>query len=206
LRAQVEQAQMREQAARADVASLTVRAGAPGIVQSVAVDPGARVAQGAELARIADVRTLKVVLQVPEGSVHDITPGMRTRVNASGGTMIGSVSRIAPLAQNGSVAVDITFAGAPPAGSRPDANVSGAIELSRQPHALTIARPAGAADGSTIVLFKLVDGGNRAVRVRVRLGGGSTDRVAVVSGLAPGDSAIVSDMSTYADRTEIRIR
>ena len=74
------------------------------------------------------------------------------------------------------------------------------------PNTTSIARPAGASDDSTIDLFKAVDGGTRAVRVRVRLGQGSNDRVQVLSGISPGDTVIVSDMSNYQDQTELRLR
>jgi HlyD family secretion protein len=93
-----------------------------------------------------------------------------------------------------------------PPGDRPDANVDGTIVLAKLPDVLSIARPAGATDDSTIDLFKVVDNGARAVRTRVRLGRGSNERVAVLSGLALGDTVIVSDMSAYTDQTELRLR
>jgi len=206
LQAQLAEAQAQLVAARAQVGALTVRAGAPGVVQSVAVDPGARVSQGAELARIADQRDLKAQLQVPEAALRDVSPGMPATIDTGAGTLPGHVERIAPAAQNGTVAVDVGFDRPLPSSIRPDGNVTGAIVLARLPHALTLARPAGANDGASLDLFKVVDGGTRAVRVRVRLGSGSTERVQLVSGLRAGDTAIVSDTSAYADSPELRLR
>ena len=114
------------------------------------------------------------------------------------------MARIAPAAQNGTVAVDVSLPVLPP-GARPDANVDGTIQVSQIANAVSIARPAGASDNSTLVVFKVVDGGRRAVRVRARLGRGSNDRVQVLSGLAPGDIVIVSDMSSYLDQSELRL-
>ncbi|MGB6523125.1 MAG: hypothetical protein WBE83_15270, partial [Candidatus Cybelea sp.] len=73
-------------------------------------------------------------------------------------------------------------------------------------NAVSIARPAGAADGSVAELFKVVAGGRSAVRVRVQFGRGSADRIAVLSGLEPGDTVIVSDMSNYIDQTALNLR
>jgi multidrug efflux pump subunit AcrA (membrane-fusion protein) len=204
--AQVDQAQAALAAARAQVAALTVRAATSGIVQSADIDPGTSVAQNTEIARIADMHDLKVVLQVAESDVHAVSTGMQARIDTGNGTIVGRVARIAPAAQNGTVGVDVTFSRPLPEGARPDANVDGTIIISKIPDAVSIARPAGATDGSTIDLFKVVDGGTRAVRVRVRLGQGSNDRVQVLSGIAPGDTVIVSDMSAYPDQTVLRLR
>lgn len=204
--AQVDQAQATLSAAQAQVSALTVRAAAAGIVQSVDVDPGTSVAPNAEIARIADTRELKAVLQVAESDVHAVSTGMPARVDTGNGTILGRVARIAPAAQNGTVGVDVTFNRPLPLGARPDANVDGTIILSKIPDALSIARPAGASDDTAIDLFKVVDGGTRAVRVRVRLGAGSNDRVAVLSGLSSGDTVIVSDMSAYPAQSVLRLR
>jgi HlyD family secretion protein len=205
-RAQVTQAAAQLAAAQADVAALTVRAAVAGIVQDVVVDPGSSVAQNTAIARVADTRSLKAVLQVPENDVRAVAVGMRARVDAGGGAAWGRVARLAPAAQNGTVAVDVTFARRVPNGARPDASFDAAIEIARTPSAVTLARPAAASDGATLELFKLIDGGTRAVRVPVRLGSGSSDRVQVLSGVSPGDVVIVSDTSAFSDQTEVRLR
>ncbi len=187
------------------VAELTVRAATAGIVQSVEIDPGASIAQNTPIAHIADTNSLKVVLQVAESDVHPVAVGMTARIDSGNGVRAGRVARIAPTAQNGTVAVDVTLPVLPP-GARPDANVDGTIQISQLANAVSIERPAGASDGSTLVVFKVVDGGRRAVRSRVRLGRGSNERVQVVSGVAPGDVVIVSDMSTYLDQPALRLR
>jgi hypothetical protein len=130
---------------------------------------------------------------------------MTTRIDSGNGIRTGRVERIAPAAQNGTVAVDVTLPVLPP-GARPDANVDGTIQVSQILNAVSIARPAGTSDNSALVMFKVVDGGRRAVRVRARLGRGSNDRVQVLSGIAPGDVVIVSDMSNYLDQSELRLR
>jgi HlyD family secretion protein len=204
--AQVDQAAATLGAAQAQVNELTVRSAITGIVESVDVDPGTSVAQNTEIARIADTSDLKVVLQVAESDVHAVATGMPASIDTGNGTVVGRIARIAPAAQNGSVAVDVTFARPLPAGARPDANVEGTIILAKIGDVLSVARPAGATDDSTLDLFKVVDNGTRAVRTRVRLGRGSNERVAVLSGLALGDTVIVSDMSAYPDQTELRLR
>ena len=205
-RSQLDQAQAQLQAKQDEVAALVVRARTPGVVQSVAVDPGARVEAGAELARVADQRDLKAVLQVAEGQVHSVTIGMPVRIDTGNGTVSGRVGRIAPAAQNGSVAVDVMFRDGLPPGARPDLNVDGTIDLETLRNVVSIARPAGASDDTTINLYRLDHASNVAHLVVVRLGHGSTDRVAVISGLQAGDNVIVSDTSAYGGAPTLHLR
>lgn len=204
--ARVGQAQAQLVASVMQVDALRVRSAGGGIVQSVDVDPGASIPQNAVIARIADTGSLKAVLQVAEGDIHAVTAGMRATVDTGNGVLAGRVSRIAPAAENGTVATDVTFSHPLPRGVRPDTTVDGTILISSISNTLSIARPAGATDGSTIDVFKVVDGGALAVRVRVRLGQGSSDRVQVLSGLAPGDVAIVSDTSNYLGQSTLSLR
>jgi len=57
---------------RAHVDTLVVRAGSSGVAQSVTADTGQRLTLGAELARIAEERDLKAVLQVAEGDMRGV--------------------------------------------------------------------------------------------------------------------------------------
>jgi HlyD family secretion protein len=204
-RAELAQAQAQLQAKEAEVDALVVRARGAGIVQSVAVDPGARVDAGTELARVADQHDLKAVLQVPEGQAHSVNIGMPVLIDTGNGTVTGHVARIAPSAQDGSVAVDVSFAGALPAGARPDLNVDGTIELQTLRGVLSIARPTEAADDSTVSLYKVDPRTSLARQVQVRLGVGSSDRIEVLAGLAAGDEVIVSDTSAYGGAPLLRL-
>ncbi len=204
-RSQLDQAEAQLKAKEAEVDALLVRARTPGVVQSVAVDPGARVEAGAELARVADQRDLKAILEVAEGQVHSVNIGMPVRVDTGNGTVNGRVVRIAPAAQNGSVAVDVVFSGALPPGARPDLNVDGTIDLETLRNVISIARPAGASDDTAVGLYRVDRGSNAAHLVNVRLGHGSTDRVEVVFGLQAGDTVIVSDTSAFGGAPSLRL-
>ena len=204
--AAVQKAQARLTAQRAEIATLTIVAGADGVVQTVETQPGQTLPAGQEIAKVADQRSLKAVLQVPESQVHQVSLGMLAKIDPGNGTVMGRVSHIAPSASNGSVDVDVSFTRALPAGARPDLHVDGSIVLSRIPNAVSIGRPAGASDNAEVSLFKVAEGGSRASRVRVRLGRGSADRISVVSGLRQGDTVIISDMSKYDSQSEVRLQ
>ena len=203
--ARLDQASALLQAKEAEVETLMVRARSSGIVQSVAIDPGARVDAGTEIARVADQHDLKAVLQVPEGQVHAVAIGMPVSVDTGNGTVMGHVARIAPSAQDGSVAVDVAFTTALPGGARPDLNVDGTIDLQTLRNVLSIARPAGAADNSVVSLYRLDPRSNQARLVLVHLGVGSTDRIQILDGISAGDIVIVSDTSAYGGAPLLRL-
>jgi HlyD family secretion protein len=202
--ARVDQLAAELAARQAQLDTLVVRAGAAGVVQSVAVDPGQRVTSGTEFARIAGDHDLKAVLQVAETDVRGVAPGQRVRVTASdAGAAIGRVTRIAPAAQNGTVSVDVSL-DALPGGARADQNIDGTIVLDRIPHALSLAHPATASDASRAALYRLDRDGTHAYRTEVILASGSDDRARIVRGLNAGDRVIVSDTSSF-DAPTLRI-
>lgn len=205
-RAQVEQAAADLQTQEANVNALTVRAGGSGVVQAMNVETGSHVDSGMQVASIADQQNLKAVLEVPESEAHAVTPGMTASIDTGNGTANGVVTRIAPAAQEHTVAVEVGFAHGLPPGSRPDLSVQGTIELQRLSNVLSVERPAGVNDNSEADLYALDAGGNTARRVRVRIGAGSAQRVQILSGLQAGQTVIVSDTSAFNDAPELRIR
>jgi multidrug efflux pump subunit AcrA (membrane-fusion protein) len=196
----------RRRAKSAQLAGLAIVAGESGVVQSVAALVGARVSAGTELARVAADQDLESVLQVAETDARVVVPGLRVRLDTGAERLDGVVTRIEPAAQNGTVPVHVALAN-PSLAARPQMHVEGAIELGRIANAVSIARPAGAADDATVDLYRVDSDGRGAQRVRVQLGRGPADRVQVRAGLAPGDVTIVSDTSAIAgDAPRISLR
>jgi len=54
-------------------------------------------------------------------------------------------------------------------------------------------------------LYRLEPNATQAQLVQVRLGTGSTDRIAVLSGISAGDTVIVSDTSAYGGAPLLRL-
>jgi multidrug efflux pump subunit AcrA (membrane-fusion protein) len=191
---------------RERVASMKVTAGAKGVVQELSLDPGQWLQSGQLVARVAASDRLKAVLRVPEGQARDVTFGLPVVVDTRDGKVNGRVSRVDPAVQNGTIAVDVTFEGPLPRGARPDLTVDGTIEIERLANVTFVGRPAAGASGSLAHLFRLEPGGRAAVRVPVRLGRESASTIEVVSGLAPGDRIILSEMSQWDHVNRVRLR
>ena len=193
--------QLRERQADA----LDVKAGIAGVLQEVAVQEGAQVANGANLARVARTDVLIARLQVPEVQAKDVAMGMPVSVDTHNGTVPGTVSRIDPAVRDGSVQVDVTLTGTPPPGARPDLSVDGRIRISLLHNVLSVGRPALAKPDGDISLFRLGPKGNVATRVPVRIGAASVDRVQILRGLKAGDQVTLSDTSQWAKYDQIKV-
>lgn len=188
------------------VASMQVRAGARGVVQSLSLEPGQWVNPGQELARVAGQERLKAVLRIPEGDARDVTLGLGVAVDTRNGVVAGRVSRVDPGSQNGTVGVDVTLQGELPRGARPDLSVDGVIEIDRLDSVLFVSRPVEGSSESTVRLFRIEPGGRSAERVAVRLGRGSYQSIEILEGLREGDRVILSDMSQWqrSDRVNLK--
>lgn len=186
--------------------SLNVRAPDAGVLQDLTLQLGQWVPEGTTLAKVVQPGQLKAVLRIPESQAKDVAIGQRASVDTRNGFVAGHVTRKDPSAQGGSVTVDVTLDGALPAGAVPDLSVDGTILIEKLTNVLYSGRPAFSAGSGAVSLFRLVAGGNAAVRVPVELGRSSVSAIEIVRGLAVGDRIIVSDMAQYANVMKVRIK
>lgn len=189
---------------RAD--NMRVTAGADGVLQDFDLEVGQWVQSGTTLARVAQPERLKAELRIPQTQARDVQAGQRAWIDTRRDTIPGRVRRVDPNVQGGSVLVEIALDGEMPAGTRPDLNVEGLIELERLEDVLHVGRPTYGQSQSTVGLFRLVEDGNAAERVSVQLGRSSVNQIEVLTGLQEGDVIILSDMTRYNDVDRVRIR
>lgn len=187
--------------------SMVVRAGATGVLQELPLQVGQWANPGMTLARIVPTpQRLKAVLRIPETQAGGVVIGQRAMIDTRNGMVPGRVIRIDPASVAATVTVDVALEGDLPPGARPDLNVDGTIEIERLNDVLFVSRPAYGQANSTVGLFRLVDGGNEAIRVSVRLGRTSVNAVEILDGLVEGDVVILSEMSRFDAAERIRVR
>jgi HlyD family secretion protein len=192
---------------------LHIRAGIDGVLQCVCsvaggpdINQGQQVTAGTNLARVADPNKLKAVVQIAETQVNQVASGQPAEIDTRNGIVKGHVTRIDAAAVNGTVGVDVTLDEKLPDGSRPQQSVDGTITYADLKDVLFVERPVHGQANQTVGLFKLVDNGNYANRVQVKLGRSSVNTIEVLGGLNVGDVVILSDMSQFdaADRVQIK--
>lgn len=184
---------------------LKVRAGIEGVLTELPLQVGQHVTPGTELAKVVQPNHLIAELKIAETQARDVQIGQPAQVDTHNGMVSGSVIRVDPAVQNGTVTVDVKLTGDLPKGARPDLSVDGTIDLERLDNVLYVGRPAFGQEDSTISLFKLDPDGKGAVRVPVKVGRASVNSIQVLDGLREGDTVILSDMSRQDNTNRIRL-
>ncbi len=202
---QIEKLQAAYALKRKQVEQLVIRAGSPGVLQEIPVQPGQRVTPGMILARVSQPTHLKAELKIPETQARDITLNQDAQIDTRNGIIQGKVMRLDPAAVNGTVTVDVRLLGDLPLGARPDLSVDGTIEIERLADVVYVGRPVFGQPNSQITLFKLEPDAKGAERVPVKLGRTSVTTIEIVEGLKVGDQVILSDMSAQDNQNRIRL-
>ncbi len=192
-----------------NIAALTVTAGQTGVVQSVAPQPGQTLALGDPIAQVASITALKAVLAVAPSDAGEIAAGQSAEIalnNALDTKIDGTVTRVSPSVVDGNVAVDVALPAHLPEGTRPDLAVLGQISVTNLPHTDFVARPVNAAPNSNGEVYRLTDGGHKAVQVAVQYGAASATMIQILSGLPAGAQIVVSDTTAFAGVPKVNIR
>ena len=204
-KAKVDQMRALAQLKQKQLDDLKVRAGIDGVLVDLPLEVGQHVAPGTMLAKVIQPNHLMAELKIAETQARDVQIGEPASVDTHNGVIAGTVTRVDPGVQNGTVTVDVKLTGDMPKGARPDLSVDGTIDLERLDNVLYVGRPAFGQEDSTISLFKLDTDTKGAVRVPVKVGRASVNAIQVIEGLHEGDTVILSDMSRWDNTDRIRL-
>lgn len=192
---------------RNQLESMDVKATGAGVLQRLDLEIGQWVNPGTELARVVQLDAgLKAELRIPETQAVDIVIGQKARIDTRNGFVDGTVVRIDPAAQGGTVGVDVALPDSLPPGARPDLSIDGTVEIQRLADVVYVGRPQIGSPNQTVSLFKLDPGGETASRVTVTFGAASVNHIEVKAGLSPGDVVLLSDMSQWDAYDRVRLR
>jgi HlyD family secretion protein len=203
--AKVDQMQALAELKRKQLDALRVRAGIDGVLVDLPLQVGQHVQLGTMLAKVIQPDQLIAELKIAETQARDVQFGEIASIDTHNGVIAGTVTRVDPAVQNGTVTVDVKLTGPLPKGARPDLSIDGTIDLERLDNVLYVGRPAFGQENSTISLFKLDADGKEAVRVPVKVGRASVSLIQIYDGLREGDTVILSDMSRWDKTDRIRL-
>ncbi len=203
--AKVDQMRVLAELKQKQLDALKVRAGIDGVLVELPLQVGEHVTPGTMLAKVVQPNHLMAEVKVAETQARDVQIGEPASIDTHNGVISGSVMRVDPAVQNGTVTVDVKLTGELPKGARPDLSVDGTIDLERLDDVLYVGRPAFGQENSTISLFKLDGNGHDAIRVPVKVGRASVNSIQVLEGLHEGDTVVLSDMSRWDNTDRIRL-
>ncbi|PYX51145.1 MAG: RND transporter [Acidobacteria bacterium] len=192
--AKVDQARTLAELKQKQLEALKVRAGINGVLVDLPLQIGQHVQPGAMLAKVVQPEHLMAALKIAETQARDVQFGEPAAIDTHNGIISGTVMRVDPAVQNGTVTVDVKLTSELPRGARPDLSVDGYV-----------GRPAFGQENSTISLFKLDPDNKEASRVPVKVGRESVNSIQIFEGLHEGDTVILSDMSRWDKTDRIRL-
>jgi HlyD family secretion protein len=186
------------------VASSTVKAPRDGVVTELVSDQGAVVTEGQALATIASEDAFSVEAGVSDFYGPELRLGQRARISSSTSEFEAYVSRILPAADSSRLDLFIELDDPAAPAFHTNLRVDVAIITAEKPDVLKLRRGPALEEAGIVELFVIED--DRAVKTPVRLGMSERQSIEIVDGLEAGDQVIISDMSAYAERSEIRIK
>lgn len=187
------------------VENLTVKASNSGVVQNLSLELGQQMAVGSSVGTIANQSDLYAELSVQELQIKDIALGHKVIVDTRSSNIAGRVTRIDPAVKSGMVTIDVALTDALPAEARPDLNVEGRIIIRDIDDTLFVKRPAYAPANAKLKVFRLTDNQMFADLTAVETGLSSVSQIEIKSGLKPGDTIIISDISKWQNHSRIML-
>lgn len=153
----------------------------------------------------------EVRVSLPEVMMADVRVGQNAFVNTHNGVVArGHVSSVSLHVEAGVRSADITLDSPLPTDTDSSATFDTDIVVGKLVNVVFVGRPAQSAANSTapvvVPIFKVIDNGRAAKRLNVQFGRASTVNIQVLSGLQPGDTVILSDMSPYDKYPRVQIK
>ncbi|SMF48601.1 RND family efflux transporter, MFP subunit [Paenibacillus barengoltzii] len=193
------------------LANQKVLAPADGVVTSLTVNAGQMLAEGSEIATIADVSKLKVSAYLNELDAGKAEQGMKAVVTgeAFSNSYEGSISYLAPTAgladptsKDTSVEMEVSL-NQVSSELRPGYNVTVEMEIPDKER-LLVPIDAVQYDGEQAYVFKVQDG--VAVKVPVTTGKEGEAQIELVSGVAAGDLVVVEGGDKLQDGAKVKVK
>jgi multidrug efflux pump subunit AcrA (membrane-fusion protein) len=101
---------------------------------------------------------------------------------------------------------DVELAGSLPDGTSVGFRLGAMVEVGELTDIIFFDRPADAMPNTETILFLIEPDGQHAKRVPVHYGRISGPQIEVISGLAPGDRVIVTNMSKWASYARVTLK
>ncbi len=151
---------------------------------------------------------LRIVARVKvlDSMAGDLRLNQSAEIDTRKGMVKGRVSYIGSLPSNELRSVDILVDSPLPEGVDANLQVDATIYVGRLDNVLYVGRPIHANQNSSVPVFKLLEGGEQAVRVNVKFGRASVNTIEVLDGLKEGDKIVLSDMSAWDNFDQIHLR
>lgn len=206
-RARVAAAAAREQSTGSTVRDTRVVAPASAVVERRLVEPGERVAPGAELFTLVRNETLELNAAVPERLATRLAPGQTVRFDAAGRTFEGRVARVSPTIDPNTRSVTVYVQVPNPRGDLRGGTFASGVVVARTVESTTIVPLPAVRQTTEGEQFVYRIAGSTVEQVRVTLGvvNAAGAQAEVTRGLAAGDRVIVGNVGAVGRGMDVQV-
>ena len=166
---------------------------------------GAQISQGEQVAVISDLSHFKVDGEIADSYGDRVAAGSKAVVKIGNEKLAGVVSSVTPLSKNGVISFSVQLDEANHkrlrSGLKTDVYVMNAVK----DDVLRLANASYYVGPGEYDLFVL-DGNDKLVQRKVRLGDSNFEYVEVVEGLQQGDQVVISNMAEFKSKKSIKVK
>ncbi|MEC4088210.1 HlyD family efflux transporter periplasmic adaptor subunit [Pseudoalteromonas rubra] len=185
------------------VASLEIRSPVNGIVGNLSVDQKNTVVKNQPLLSVVDLSHYEVEVNIPENYADDLALGMPAQITLNGRAYEGELTAISPEIVRGQVEGKIRFKESEITGLRQNQRLTSRIVLEEKSGVTYLPRGQFVDAYSGKYAYVLDEGS--AVKKSISLGSKSLGQVEILSGLAVGDTVIISDTRMFNSAERVRV-
>lgn len=166
---------------------------------------GAQISQGGQVAIISDLSHFKVEGEIADTYGDRVAAGGKAIVKIGNDKLEGTVSSVTPLSKNGVISFSVQLIednnSRLRSGLKTDVYVMNAVKED----VMRIANASYYVGRGEYELF-VGTSENEIQKRKVQLGDSNFEYVEVLSGLQPGDVVVVSDMSSYKNKSKLKVK
>ena len=183
----------------------SIRSPRKATVTYISSEIGSQVSAGGKVAVVSDLSRFKVDAEISDTYSDRVAVGGRVLVKIGKERLLGTVSTVTPLSQNGVITFTIAMDNPSHPKLRSGLKADVFVITSIKDDALRLRNASYYTGAGDYTLFILKDPHTLVPR-KVRLGECNYDHVEVVSGLEEGDSVVISDMQQYKNKEKVRLQ
>lgn len=192
---EVAQQEIRVEDLRRQVGRLAIVSPVDGIVGDLLVEQKSAVSRDTPVMSVVDLSRFEIDAPVPESYADDLGLGMPAEILVGGERHAGTLIAVSPEIVGGQVATRIRFDADGPANLRQNQRLTTRILLSELKDVLFVQRGQFLDSGAGRIAYVVQDG--VANRRPIETGALSLGAVEIVSGLAPGDAIVISNLDPF---------
>lgn len=185
--------------ARANLASLNVKAPIAGRLTAFNLEPGQSLMPGERFGQIDDPDHFKLMAQVDEFYLSRIRIDQTAYAKIDQQDYPLRVKKIYPQVMDGQFRIDLVFTEAQPANISRGQSLQVRLQMGANEPAQLIPNNSFIQDTGGHWIFVLADNGKRAQRRDIKLGRRNSQFIEIVAGLNPDEQVIVSPYTNYKD-------